>query len=85
MSNFLSDDVLNKRSQDLSKYYRLNGAIYISKIEKFLENKNFFLKNNVSAYIIDKKDSIDINDRFYFELTKFILQQNYSIKNSLKK
>ena len=29
MSNFLRDEVLNKRSQDLPKYYRLNGAIYI--------------------------------------------------------
>ena len=31
MNNFLRDEVLNKRSQDLEKYYRLNGAVYICK------------------------------------------------------
>ena len=47
MSNFLKDEILNKRSQDLEKYYRLNGAIYICKTEKLLENKGFFLKDNI--------------------------------------
>ena len=39
MSNFLKDEILNKRSQDLEKYYRLNGAIYICKTSKLLEKK----------------------------------------------
>ena len=62
MSNFLLDEVLNKRSQDLEKYYKLNGAIYICKTDKLLENKSFFLKNNIFAYIMDKKVSIDIDE-----------------------
>ena len=44
MSNFLKDEILNKRSQDLEKYYRLNGAIYICKTSKLLEEKSFILK-----------------------------------------
>ena len=43
ITNFLRDEVLNKRSQDLPKYYRLNGAIYICKTDKLLQNKGFFL------------------------------------------
>lgn len=73
MSNFLSDEVLNKRSQDLPKYYRLNGAIYICKIDKFLQNRGFFLKDNVIAYIMDKKDSVDIDDKIDFKLAQFCL------------
>ena len=58
MNNFLRDEVLNKRSQDLEKYYRVNGAVYICKTDKLLENKSFFLKDNIFAYIMDRKSSI---------------------------
>ena len=39
MRGFLREEILNKRSQDLEKYYRLNGAIYICKTYKLLKNK----------------------------------------------
>jgi hypothetical protein len=32
------NEILNKRSQDLEKYYRLNGAIYICKTENNIIN-----------------------------------------------
>lgn len=68
MSSFLRDEVLNKRSQDLEKYYRLNGAIYICKTEKLLEEKSFFLKENIFAYVMDRKSSVDIDEEFDFRL-----------------
>ncbi|MGE4444807.1 MAG: acylneuraminate cytidylyltransferase family protein, partial [Candidatus Altimarinota bacterium] len=68
MSNFLSKEILNKRSQDLPKYYRINGAIYICKTEELLKNKGFFLKDKVFAYIMDKKDSVDIDEEIDFKL-----------------
>ena len=43
MTGFLKDEVKNKRSQDLERHYRLNGAIYICKTDKLLEDKTFFL------------------------------------------
>lgn len=73
MSNFLPKEVLNKRSQDLPKYYRINGAIYICKTEELLKNKSFFLKNKVFAYIMDKKDSVDIDEEIDFKLAQFCL------------
>ncbi len=42
MNDFLSGDLLNRRSQELPKYYRLNGAIYIAKTKIFLAEKTFF-------------------------------------------
>jgi CMP-N,N'-diacetyllegionaminic acid synthase len=79
MSNFLRDEVLNKRSQDLPKYYRLNGAIYICKTEELLENKGFFIKENIYAYKMDKKHSVDIDEEIDFiiarEIKKLIKQE----------
>jgi CMP-N,N'-diacetyllegionaminic acid synthase len=76
MSNFLRDEVLNKRSQDLPKYYRLNGAIYICKTEKLLENKGFFIKDNIYAYKMDKKHSVDIDEEMDFVIAEKLMQHN---------
>lgn len=76
MGNFLRDEVLNKRSQDLEKYYRLNGAIYICQTEKFLKGKSFFIKNNIFAYKMDKKSSIDIDEEFDFKIAKLMKELN---------
>ena len=73
MSNFLKDEILNKRSQDLEKYYRLNGAVYICKTDKLLENKSFFLKDNIFAYIMDRKSSIDIDEEIDFLFAERVL------------
>lgn len=74
MNNFLRDEALNKRSQDIEKYYRLNGAIYICKTDKLLENKSFLLKDNIFAYIMDRKSSIDIDEEIDFKLANAILK-----------
>lgn len=73
--SFLKDDIVNKRSQDLDKYYRLNGALYICKIEKFLEEKSFFLKDNIFTYIMDRKSSIDIDEEIDFLMAKLLLKE----------
>ena len=74
MKSFLKEEVLNKRSQDLDKYFRLNGAIYICKMDKFLNNKGFFLKENIYAYLMNKEDSPDIDDEFDFLMTEYIMK-----------
>ena len=74
MNNFLRDEVLNKRSQDLDKYYRLNGAIYICKMDELLENKGFFLKENIFAYVMDRKSSIDIDEEIDFKMAENLIQ-----------
>jgi CMP-N,N'-diacetyllegionaminic acid synthase len=73
MNNFLRDEVLNKRSQDLEKYYRLNGAIYICNTENLLEEKSFFLKENIFAYVMERKDSIDIDKLIDFKIAGLYL------------
>jgi len=73
MVGFLKDEVLNKRSQDLEKYYRVNGAIFICKVERLLENKGFFLKENIYAYVMDRKSSVDIDEEIDFKIAEILM------------
>ncbi len=41
MKDFIRPRIKNMRSQDLPKYYRLNGAIYISEINYLKMNDGF--------------------------------------------
>lgn len=74
MNNFLRDEILNKRSQDLDKYYRLNGAIYICATAKLLEEKSFFLKDNIFAYVMDRESSVDIDEEIDFKMATVVQQ-----------
>lgn len=73
LKGFLKEKIVNKRSQDLKNYYRLNGAIYICKIQKLLEKKSFFLKSNIYAFEMSREKSIDIDTKLDFLLAEFLI------------
>lgn len=75
LDKFLRDEVKNARSQDLPKYYRLNGAIYICSTERLLEEKSFFISSNNFAYVMNKEKSVDVDDLFDFKMAKCILSE----------
>lgn len=77
MSGFIKDEVKNRRSQDLEKYYRLNGAIYICQTDRLLKEKSFFIKDNIFAYRMDRKSSIDIDEDIDFGIADYLLK-NYA-------
>ena len=82
MNDFIRDEVKNRRSQDLEPYYRLNGAIYITKTDSLLEEKSFFLKENIFAYKMDRESSVDIDEEMDFLVASFLLQKyNDKIKD----
>jgi len=63
MKDFLAPSIQKKRSQDFLPRFRINGAIYIVKTEKFLEEKCLFLKDNIFAYKMNRSDSFDIDTK----------------------
>jgi len=75
MIDFISDEIKNKRSQDLETYYRLNGAIYICQKDRLLSEKCFFLKDDIFAYKMDNENSIDIDEEIDFELAKLYMEK----------
>jgi len=74
MVDFINKHIKEKRSQDLPKYYELNGAIYIVKTERFFKEKTFFISDKVYAFIMDKFSSVDIDEEFDFKFAEFLAQ-----------
>jgi len=64
----------NTRSQDQDTIYRPNGAFYIQWMEKFLVNQNFW-KGKVKGYVMNRTDSIDIDNQIDLEYAEFMLQK----------
>jgi len=71
LKEFLPKDVKTRR-QELPKYYRLNGAIYLCKVDYFLKYKDFY-KEDSYAYIMEKTRSIDIDDEHDFRVAECML------------
>lgn len=60
------------RRQDMPKYYRVNGCIYINPIEQI--NKNTSFNDNCIPYIMPKDHSVDIDELSDLALAKYYLQ-----------
>ena len=68
MIEFISSEIKGTRSQDLPQYYRVNGAIYICSIPRFLKEKDFFISDNIYAYKMRTYESVDIDTMIDFLL-----------------
>ena len=75
LSGFIRKEVRNARSQDLPKYYRINGAIYICKTSKLLEEETFFIDENSFAYVMGKEVSPDVDDMVDLEFANYLLSK----------
>lgn len=74
MDNFLADDLKTSKSQDLPKYYRLNGALSICEINKLYQEGSFFIKKNNIAYVMNQLDSVDIDTKLDFLIAQSVIK-----------
>ncbi|GAA0857197.1 acylneuraminate cytidylyltransferase family protein [Aliiglaciecola litoralis] len=78
MRDFIETKINTQRSQDLPKYFRLNGAIYIVDTNKFIEQQSFFLSGDKSfAYTMPQQRSIDIDTQWDFDLAEFVFSRGF--------
>ncbi|MEA4804375.1 acylneuraminate cytidylyltransferase family protein [Acetobacterium wieringae] len=70
IDGFIKKDI-GYRRQDLPKYHRLNGAIYLSRVDYFLKYQDLY-KEKCYAYVMDKSRSIDIDDELDFRMAEFL-------------
>jgi len=69
------------RSQDFSKFYRVNGGFYISWLKKFRKKENFF-QGQVKGYLMNTLESVDIDHDYDLDYANMLLEKNHV---SLKK
>lgn len=72
MDDFLRAEIINKRSQDLPTYYRLNGAIYLTEADRIKEHNGFFMPNS-RALIMPGERSVDVDTILDFKIAESIL------------
>ncbi len=72
MDGFL-DGAKNRQRQQLDRYFRINGAIYIVDVEHLLADKNIYDTGSY-AYIMPRERSVDIDTQLDFMLAETILK-----------
>ncbi|RZJ21574.1 MAG: acylneuraminate cytidylyltransferase family protein [Acinetobacter sp.] len=75
MANFIREELKGKRSQDLPKYYRINGSIYIFNIDKLLKNNHIFYDQEVFGFETAALNSVDIDTELDFLIAETILSK----------
>lgn len=74
IKKFLGKGNVHKNRQSLEPFFRLNGVIYLAKID-FLKKKRSFFGNNTYAYIMPAERSQDIDTKLDFEIAQFLAKK----------
>lgn len=72
MKNFIKKEIFTFPRQSLPKYYRINGAIYLLKVD-VLKKYNTLYDSEVYAYIMTQERSIDIDSLLDFKMAEQII------------
>ena len=83
---FYDDRILNR--QDLPDAFKFNGAFYVRRrylYEEFARRpEGFALGNSIGFVLMGRRESVDINDEFDWELAKFIAEGMHPPKPPVK-
>jgi CMP-N,N'-diacetyllegionaminic acid synthase len=72
MKNFIRPEIKGKNRQQLPKYYMLNGAVFIAKIN-YLMKQRAFVSDEATAFIMPKERSLDIDSEADFVLAEYFI------------
>ena len=77
LSDFIRPEVAKMQRQSIPTYYRINGALYIVKVEYLMQHENLYSVGSY-ALVMSKENSIDIDDQLDFSLAELILVKKTS-------
>lgn len=82
LKNFLKKDLVSLPRQNLPTYYRINGALYIAKVEYLYLVEDIY-SSECYACIMKKEHSIDIDDELDLMIAETLLNKNYKFNSKL--
>lgn len=74
LRKFRQSILSNRQRQQLDTYYRLNGAIYIRKLE-YGDSGIVIMEEPEYAYVMERSNSVDIDTLEDFQLAEFIIDK----------
>jgi len=75
MKDFIRKENMNKNRQELTVFYRLNGAIYLAYCN-YIKQCRSFIGEKTFAYIMPKVRSVDIDNDIDFELAEILIKND---------
>ena len=75
MDKFFSGTFQSVQSQCIPLRYRVNGAIYLGKVEKILGQNTLFIKPGSVAYKMEQSCSVDIDTKVDLLLAEALLSE----------
>lgn len=82
MDSFLPTELINRRSQDLPTYYRLNGAIYLCRTDAFWTYGSLIPPSGCFALTMPPERSIDIDTQLDFDIAQVLAVKTDSLQNT---
>ncbi|MGS14884.1 acylneuraminate cytidylyltransferase, partial [Escherichia coli] len=79
---YFNADFANYRRQNQENYCP-NGAIFIGNVDAYLRQKHFFGERSI-AYVMDRIDSLDIDDKLDFEFAISLMLKKNRMKDLQK-
>ena len=71
LENFIRKDIQEKNRQQLDTYYRINGAMYITRVSTLMRGDSVY--NNSFAFIMPKEKSVDIDSELDFIIAEALM------------
>lgn len=72
MENFIKPEVVKMPRQSIPTYYRINGALYIIKVDYLMKSTDIYSAKSY-ATIMRKENSVDIDDQMDFTIAEVLL------------
>jgi len=74
MENFIRPDVVEMPRQSIPIYYRINGALYIVKVDYLMRTPDIYGERSF-ATVMKKENSVDIDNEFDFNIAEILLNK----------
>jgi CMP-N,N'-diacetyllegionaminic acid synthase len=74
MENFIRPDVVEMPRQSIPIYYRINGALYIVKVDYLMRTPDIYGDRSFAS-VMRKQNSIDIDDQLDFTIAEVLISE----------